>query len=258
MKETAPIISVAIIAMNEENRIGRAIESVKDLADEIVVIDACSEDRTREIAREMGAKVYEEEWKGFAAQRNSALEKCTGEWILFLDCDEVVTPELCESIKHAVNHGNADAYLFRRKTWYLGRFLEHAWQPDWKLRLVRRSAQPRWEGVDMPERLVFQGKARKISGLLYHYPFQDLAEHMDRTVKYARIAATAAHREGKRFNIFRLLFSPPVAFFKEFVLKRGFLDGLRGLLVAFSAAFYSFLTHAHLWDIQRKRRNTAL
>ena len=123
-------LSVSLISLNEEDNIGRTLESIKDIASEIVVVDSHSTDKTREMAKGYSARVFEEDWKGYVDQKNSALDKCTREYILSLDCDEIVSSDLKESIIRAVRDREADGYYINRKTCYLGRFLEHTWQPE--------------------------------------------------------------------------------------------------------------------------------
>ncbi len=243
--------SVAIISFNEEKDIKKTLESIRDIAAEIIVVDSHSTDRTREIAEALGAKVFEEDWKGYVGQKNSALQKCTQEWILSLDCDEVVTPELKSSIIDAISNPVADGYLINRKTVYLGRPLNYAWQPEWKLRLVRKSSMPQWEGYDVHETLKIKGKTEKLQGYLLHYSYKDLHDHFTKLVKYARLSAQSYQKIGRRFSFLKLVFNPLGAFIKQFIIKRGFLDGFRGLIVAFSSFFYVFLKYLFLWEMGR-------
>lgn len=244
-------ISVAIVSFNEEKDIKKTLESIRDIAAEIIVVDSHSTDRTREIAKDFGAEVFEEDWKGYVGQKNSALQKCTQEWILSLDCDEVVTPELKSSIIDAISNPVADGYLINRKTVYLGRPLNYAWQPDWKLRLVKRGAMPRWGGYDPHDSLEIDGKIEKIRGDLLHYSYKDLHDHLTKLVRYARLSAQSYQKIGRRFSFLKLIFHPLGAFMKQFIIKRGFLDGFRGLIVAFSSFCYVFLKYLFLWEMER-------
>ncbi len=250
-KETGYQLSVAIVSFNEEEDIGKTLESIRDIASEIVVVDSHSTDRTREIASSYGARVFEEDWKGYVGQKNSALEKCTQDWILSLDCDEVLTPELKKSIIDAISDPRADGYLINRKTVYLGRPLNYAWQPDWELRLVKKSAKPRWRGYYVHESLQINGKTKKLKGDLLHYSYKDLQDHLTKLVRYSRLAACSYKDIGKRFSFPKLIFHPLAAFMKQFIIKRAFLDGFRGLIVAMSSFFYVFLKYLFLWEIER-------
>jgi len=245
-------LSVALISLNEEDNIGRTLEAVKDIASEIIVVDSGSTDKTVEIAKNYGAKVFIERWKGYRDQKNSAMKKCSQEWILFLDCDEVVSPELKESIIKNVKNPTADGYLINRKTVYLGKVLKHAWQPDWNLRLVRRNSNPRWEGGEIHEFLVIDGKVKKIDGDLFHYSYKDIKDHFSKVVNYSYLSAVDLNKKGKKFRFHKILLNPVASFVREYFFKKGFLDGIRGFIIAVSATVYSFLKYIYLWEIQRK------
>lgn len=244
-------LSVAIVSFNEERNIKKTIEGIKDIASQIIVVDSHSTDRTREIAKDFGAEVFEEDWKGYVDQKNSALQKCTQEWILSLDCDEVVTPELKSSIIDAISNPVADGYLINRKTVYLGRPLNYAWQPDWKLRLVKKSAMPRWGGYDPHDSLKIDGKLKKLQGDLLHYSYKDLHDHLTKLVRYAMLGAQSYQKIGRRFSFLKLIFHPIGAFMKQLIIKRAFLDGFRGLIVAMSSFIYVFLKYLFLWEIEK-------
>jgi glycosyltransferase involved in cell wall biosynthesis len=249
-------LSVALISYNEEENIGRTLESVKDIASEIVVVDSGSTDKTVEIAKKYGAKVFVEEWKGYRDQKNSALKKCSMEWVLFLDCDEVVTSELKQSILKALKNSNADGYMVNRKTVYLGKPLNHAWQPDWKLRLVKKSSDPKWEGGNVHEYLTVDGKVEKLEGYLLHYTYRDIKDHFSKVVQYSYLAAVDMNERGKKFRLRKIIFNPAASFIREYFLKKGFLDGIRGFIVAVSATFYSFLKYIYLWEIQSRNEKS--
>ncbi|MDQ7038386.1 MAG: glycosyltransferase family 2 protein [Aquificota bacterium] len=249
-----PPLSVAIITYNEEDIIARTLESVKDIASEIVIVDACSTDRTREIARAYGAKVYVEEWKGFASQKNSALSKCGEEWILCIDADEVVSEELKESLLKELRNPEADGYLINRRTFYLGDFLKHTWQPEWRLRLVRRSSEPRWTGMEPHDRLEVRGRVKKLKGDLLHYSYRSLEDQVRKLVRYALIMSEEMHKSGRRFRVRDMVLRPVWAFLKVYLLKRGFMDGSRGFVAAVFSAFYTFLKYAFLLERELKER----
>jgi glycosyltransferase involved in cell wall biosynthesis len=251
MGEGDILLSVALITKNEEDRLPKTLEAVKDLADEIVVVDSGSTDRTVEVARSFGAKVFTEEWKGYARQRQSALKKCRGKWILFLDADEVLSEELKWEIKRVLKNPTAEGYLIKRKTVYLGKVLNHIWDNDWVLRLVKRDANPRWVGR-VHEKLLLEGRVEKIpKGVIYHYTYRNLWEHFEKALLYARLSAEEYHRRGKRATLFKLVGAPLWAFFKIYLLKRGFLEGIRGLLIAGSYALNAFVKYALLWEKQK-------
>jgi len=252
MSTTAELpLSISIISFNESANIGRTLDSIKAIASEIVVVDSHSSDNTLEIAEASGAKVYVEDWKGHIRQKNSALEKCTQPWILSLDCDEVVGLELREAIIKAVKQGTQSGYRINRRTFYLGKMLRYAWQPDWNLRLVHRDAGPRWVGYDPHDRLQIDGRCGRLKGDLIHYSYADLRDHMQRLIAYAEITANSYHRNGKQFQWHHLLVNPQVAFIKKYLLKRAFLDGSQGFFVSMSSFIYVFLKYLFLWEIEK-------
>ncbi|GBD99490.1 SPBc2 prophage-derived glycosyltransferase SunS [bacterium BMS3Abin07] len=245
-------LSVAIISFNEEEDIANTLESIKDIAGEIVVVDSHSGDSTREIATSYGATVYEEDWKGHIEQKNSALQKCTQEWILSVDCDEVVTDKLKDEIIRAVKETAADGYFVNRRTVYLGRLLKHAWQPEWRLRLVRRGSSPVWSGYNPHDVLRIQGTTARLQGALLHYSFRDIKDHFSKVVAYSKIVAGSYHKEGKKFRVYNLVVNPFYAFIKEYLLKGAIFDGLRGLIVGVSVTCYTFLKYLYLWELEQQ------
>lgn len=243
---------MALITKNEEDRLKRTLRAVKDLADEIIVVDSGSTDRTAEVARSFGAKVFTEEWKGYALQRQSALQKCRGKWVLFLDADEVLSEELKEEIKKVVKNPTADGYLLKRKTVYLGKVLNHIWNNDWVLRLFRRDAHPRWVG-EVHEKLLLDGRVEKVAkGVIYHYTYRSLWEHFQKSLLYARLSAEDYYRRGKKASVLKVIGAPLWAFFKIYFLKRGFLEGGRGLIIAGSYALNAFVKYSLLWEKTKK------
>lgn len=252
MKRKLPL-SVALISYNEEDNIGKTLSAVKDIASEIIIVDSGSTDRTIEIARSFGAKVFIEEWKGYREQKNSALKKCSQEWILFLDCDEIVSQKLKKEIIKAIEESKYDGYLINRKTVYIGKPLNYAWQPDWNLRLVKKSANPRWKGGNIHEYLKIDGKISKLHGYLYHYSYRNIKEHFSKVTNYSYIAAVDMFKKGKKFKLYKIFLNPFVSFIREYFLKKGFLDGIRGLIIAVSATYYSFLKYIYLWELEQKK-----
>jgi len=252
LSEKLPL-SVAIITYNEEEDLPKTLESVKDIASEIIIVDSHSTDKTVEIAKAYGAKVYKEEWKGFGKQKNSALEKCTQPWILSIDADEVVSPELKESIIKELKNPKFDCYEINRKTFYLGKFLEHVWFPEWRLRLFKKGKA--FFSGDIHETIKCKGKVGRLEGLLYHYSFKNLEEHFSKTIKYAKISAEAEFKKGKKFKLYKLFLNPAWAFFKIYFLKGGILDGVRGLAVAKNCSYSRFIKYMFLWELHEKNKN---
>lgn len=251
MKESLSL-SVALITLNEEKRICKTLSSVSDIADEIIVIDSGSVDKTSDIASSFGAKVYHESWKGFVEQKNSLTSKCSCEWILYLDADEEVSDELKKSIIKAVREPYADGYNIKRRTYYLGKLLKYSWQPDIRLRLVRRDKNPLWVGEIVHEELKVDGSVSNLDGYIIHYSYMDIEDHFKKTIKYAELSAESYFRRGRKSSIFKILFNPVMSFIKLYILKGGILDGVQGLIAGVSAYVYSFLKYSMLWDKNRR------
>jgi glycosyltransferase involved in cell wall biosynthesis len=248
-------LSVSIISFNEEENIEQTLRAIADIASEIIIVDSFSEDRTVEIAKNFDAKVFLEEWKGHISQKNSALEKCTQKWILSLDCDEVVTPELKASIVEAIQKDKKIGYYLDRRTYYLGKLLKRSWRPDWKLRLVHRDCNPRWEGLDPHDELVVNCSTTKLKGTLLHYPYKSLKQHFEKTIYYANLSAQSYHRLGRKFHLYHLLVNPIFSFVKLYFVNLGFADGIRGLLAGISAFVSTFLKYAFLWEIELQEKS---
>ena len=231
MRKPLPI-SVAVITLNEEANLARCLQAVADFASEIVVIDSGSTDGTASVARRFNAIFEVVPWPGFVQQKNNALERCSQPWVLGLDADEVLSPELIASLRQLFANGDPgeSGYWVNRRTWYLGDWIWHAWYPEWILRLVRRTGAA-WRGLDPHATLQLDGPTRRLEGDLLHYSFRDLADHLQRTIRYAQTMAASYAREGRRFHWYQLVFSPWLAFFKHLILKQGWRDGWRGWLI---------------------------
>lgn len=251
MNQELPL-SISIISFNEEDNIGRTLESIRDISKEIVIVDCHSTDKTVEICKKYGASVYIEDWKGHIAQKNSALAKCKQEWILMLDCDEVVSKELKNEIINAINKNEYSGYQINRRTFYLGRLLKYSWQPDWNLRLTRKSANPRWVGYDPHDKLIIDSKYSKLKGDLVHYSYSGIHQHFQKTINYAKISAESYIKNGKKFRLINLFVNPVIAFIRLYFLHRGFLDGFRGFIASFSSFIYTFLKYLFLWELEKK------
>jgi glycosyltransferase involved in cell wall biosynthesis len=237
-----PRITGTIIAHNEESRIAEAIASLS-CCDEVVVVDSGSTDRTRDIARALRASVFEREWSGYSKQKNFAAAQATNDWILSVDADERVSIELADEIRRWKENRDAPqhtAWSMPRRVFYLGRWINHSgWYPDRKIRLYdRRYCQ--WEGDFVHEWIRADGEIGRFRGDLLHFPYRDWIDHERRVDRYTELAAQAARSNGRRGNLFKLIFGPPFTFIKSFVLRAGFLDGWRGLAIAYMGARYVF------------------
>jgi len=247
-------VSVAIITVNEEANIRRTLESVR-WADEIVIIDSGSTDRTCDIAREFGAKVFIEKWKGFAGQKNSAIEKCTSDFVLSLDADEEVTPELAAEIRSELNEKPSVGYFINRRNMFLGRWIRHGgYYPDPKLRLFARGAarcatRPVHEDIEMIQSDKAVGRLR---GDLIHHSYPTLSEYIEHMNRYSSLGADVAVEKGHRgFSIINIVLRPKATFLYNYFLRLGFLDGREGLLLHLYHAVYVSWKYAKAWERSR-------
>jgi len=241
-------ISATIVTLNEERNIARAIESLR-AADEIVVVDSGSADRTREIAARLGARVVEEPWRGYAAQKNFAASCATHDWILSIDADEAVSEELEAEIlalKLASKDGGpvCDGYAMPRMAQYLGRWIRHGgWYPDRKVRLYHRE-RGAWVGEYVHESVEVKGAVGAFEGKLWHFTCDSLSAHLRTLDRYTDLAAAELRARNVRVPLRRLAIDPAWTFVRTYWLRRGFLDGPQGLAIAWMAALYTFLKYA--------------
>jgi glycosyltransferase involved in cell wall biosynthesis len=245
-------LSVVLITRNEAGRLGGALESVAGLADEVLVCDSLSTDGTAEVAGRHGCRVIRRAFDGFARQRNHAAGEARGGWILALDADERLSPELREEIR-ALRTGEpaCAAFSMPRRSLYLGRWIRHSgWYPDRKVRLHRRD-RARWSGEHVHERLVVEGEVRRLRGDILHLGYADLEDHLRRVPRYALLAARERHERGERFRLSRLVLAPPARALRSYVLRAGVLDGFPGLMIAALTAYGAFLRQAFLWEMDR-------
>jgi glycosyltransferase involved in cell wall biosynthesis len=250
---TRSTLSVCVITCNEEANIRACLDSVA-WADERIVVDSHSADRTVEIARQMGARVVLHPFEGHLQQKNFALDQATGDWALSIDADERVTPELAEEIRAAVaGAGPEVAYSMPRKSWYLGQWILHGgWYPDRKLRLARRG-KARWSGTNPHDHLYADGPTGELRGDLVHYTYRDISDHLRKIDAYTSIAAREMAARGVRHPLLRMLLHPPMRLLRMYLLKAGFLDGQAGFVLAALSGYYVFLKYAKLWELARRK-----
>jgi glycosyltransferase involved in cell wall biosynthesis len=249
---TAPRVSVTVITLNEEAHLRRCLESVA-WADEIVVVDAESHDKTVQVAREFTDRVIVRPWPGFAAQKNFAVEQCAGEWILSLDADEEASPELREEIAAIQADPRAcDGYAVRRRNVFLGRFVRHGGlYPDWQVRLFRRG-RGRFAERAVHESVTVTGPVGRLSGHLVHRSYEGVGDFIERANRYSALAAEQMIRDGRRVRAGELILRPLGRFLSMYVLQGGLLDGRRGLLLAILYAYYVFMRSAKVWEATRR------
>ncbi|MES1943257.1 family 2 glycosyl transferase [Salinisphaera sp. PC39] len=246
-------LSVNVVTLNEAANLGRCLESVCGLAAEIVVIDSGSTDGTREIAERYGARFIHNDWPGMGAQKNVALEHCTQPWVLCLDADEALDETLQTRIVETLSGTpQYDGYAVNRLTWFLGDWVRHSWFPEWRVRLARRD-KARWEGVNPHEWLAVDGRTARLDGFLPHYPVRDLAHHLDKTLGYGRISGAELVKRRRRIPQHKLIFSPLWRLVRTLLLKGGWRDGWRGLVIAYTSMFSAILKYAYAMEATRVR-----
>jgi glycosyltransferase involved in cell wall biosynthesis len=247
-------ITATVITFNEEHNIAKALESLSSFADEILVVDSESTDKTVEIARRFTDRVFIRPWPGYSAQKNFAADQALNDWIFSLDADERVSPELAAALQ-GVSEDKAPepaAFEMSRLTYYLGRWIKHSgWHPDYKVRLYDRRRAV-WEGDYVHETLKTDGRVERLCGDILHYTVRDASEHHRRMDRYTTLAAQQLFTQGERASLGSMLFFPTGVFISSYVFKLGFLDGLPGLAIARFAAHYEFLKRLKVWELSRR------
>ncbi len=247
-----PTISVAVIAKNEADRIGRLLKSVS-FADEVIVVDSGSSDGTQALCERMGARVVYNEWPGYADQKNFAMEQTTSEWVFSLDADEEVPAALAEEIRKVVRYAAPEVHGFSmpRLSRYLGRWIKHGgWYPDEKVRLIRRQSG-RWRGDGLHEKLVVDGNVERLSTPIFHHVYRRISDQVKTINRFSDIYAAQRASAGSGF----VLAGAGHAlgkFLECYVWKLGVLDGVPGLIIAMNSAWYVFLKHAKAWETALK------
>lgn len=256
---STPLLSVAIITHNEEQNLPRTLASVQ-FADEIVVVDSGSTDRTVEIARGAGATVIERPWPGFAEQKNFAIGRCTSRWVLTLDADEELSPELQNEIRILLrSEPSVEAYYLRRRNLFLGRWMKHGgFYPDAKLRLFRRTAQLEFTPRPVHETIHYSGSTTTLKHDLLHHAYPTLSAYIQHMDHYSDLGAEiliAKGRTSRHFPAFfwNMLYVPSLAFYWNYVFRGGFLDGREGLLLHLYQAVYTSWKYAKAWEKSRQR-----
>jgi glycosyltransferase involved in cell wall biosynthesis len=241
-----------IIARDEERVIGGALDSVA-WADEVIVLDSGSADGTVAVCRDRGVRVAEQPWRGFVETKNAVAELATGDWLLSIDADEVVTPALRDEIRAIVDsRDSCDGYRVPRRNHYLGRWIRHCgWYPDYQVRLWRRG-RGRWTGGRVHESVSIEGRVGTIRSAIDHASYDSLDDHLQRMRTYATLQARDRFAAGKRAGFLSLALAAPMQFLRLYFLRLGFLDGVHGLIVSSMGAQYAFLKKAKLWELSHR------
>lgn len=244
-----PLLSAVVITKNEEKNISRCLSSLS-FCDEIVIVDSGSTDATCKMASELGAKVIQQDWLGYAGQKNFGNSQAKGDWILSLDADEEVSPALRDQIMRAVQSNDYLAYKIPRKTFHTGQWIKYGgWYPNALVRLFRKDSGS-WGGDEVHEAFECTGKTGALSEPLIHHSFSSFHEQCIKNNEYSTLGAKRLKRVGRQYSFLSLIIRPPLKFFETFVLKRGFLDGKRGYIISVMAAHSVFLKWAKLWELE--------
>lgn len=247
-------LTVIIITYNEEENIRDCLESVR-WADEVVIFDSYSNDNTVKICREYTEKIFFNEWLGFGKQKNLCIEKASFDWILNLDADERITPELKGEIQDALNRDNEyDGYYIARKNYFNKKWIRYGgWYPDFNLRLFKKE-RGRFKEREVHEKIELEGRTGYFKKPLEHHTYKDIGDFLRRLNKYSTLSARELYKNKKRAGYSDILLRPPFTFFKMYILKRGFFDGYLGLLLALMYSFYTFSKYTKLKELYENGR----
>ena len=248
-------LSVVIITRNEEINLRSCLESVRNLADEIVVVDSNSSDQTQNIAQEYGAIVQiTDDWPGFGIQKNRAVSLAKNDWILSIDADERLTPELSEEISDLLQSPpKCQAYKISRLSWYCGRFIKHSgWHPDYVLRLFNRQIA-RFSDDLVHERVIYDGEVKLLHSPLLHYCFQNFSQVLSKVDRYSSASAEQLYLRGKKASLLSAVGHGVWAFIRTYIFQAGFLDGAHGFALAVSNAEGTYYRYLKLWLLIQQR-----
>jgi len=253
-EETSPKLplSLVVITLNEERNIERCIRSVP-FAKEIIVVDSFSEDKTVKIAETLGAKVIQRKFTGYRDQKQFAMEQAKESWILSLDADEALSPDLKRELPHLLLRQDADGFRIPRCSFHLNKWIRHGgWYPDYQNRLFKRGLG-KWVGGEVHEHLEISGVVVTLEHDLQHFVFSGLSDQIDTNNEFSSLGAKDLKAKGESFSILKLVFRPMGKFLESYFWKRGFLDGAPGLIIALGAAQSLFLRYAKLWEMDLDR-----
>jgi glycosyltransferase involved in cell wall biosynthesis len=256
MVNTKIKISVIVITKNEAFNIVECLESVK-WSDDIVIVDAQSTDRTVEFAKKYSQKIFVTPWLGYAAAKQFALEKVSNEWVLWLDADERVTPELAAEIKEIIGtkENTHSAFEVARRAYFLGRWIKHCgWYPGYVIRLFKKD-RVKFSTSRVHEKIEYSGTVGRLKNDLLHYTDENLFHYFSKFNKYTSLAAADMQETGRKYSLYDLLARPPFLFFKMYILRLGFLDGRHGLILSLLSAAYVFTKYAKLWELQKNQQD---
>jgi glycosyltransferase involved in cell wall biosynthesis len=242
------MLSAVIITYNEESNIGRCLQSLVGIADEIIIVDSASTDNTCSIAEQYGATIIQHPFAGFAAQKNLAAQAATHNWVLSLDADEVLSEELKSAISQVKSNAAHDAYFLKRSTNFCGTFIRHgSWYPDKQCRLWDKTKGD-WQGTIHEKWRLFDTSRKygTLSGDLLHYSFNSISDYLNMTERYTTLSAEEALQKGKNVSLLKLIFGPKLKFFQDYIIRLGFLDGYAGYVAYLLAANMAFVKYSKI------------
>lgn len=248
-------LTVSIITLNEERNLARTLESVKSFADEIVIVDSGSTDKTEEIAKNFNAKFYFQKWLGYGSQRNKAIDLATSEWVLNIDADEEISPDLACEIKKIKENKNSkyEVYKINFMSVCFGKKIKYGgWSNSYRIRLFKKSAG-RFNKNNVHEEFICKGEVGKIKQYIYHHSYSDLADYFEKFNKYTTLGAIEYYYKNKKANLFSIVFSPVFKFLRMYVFRLGFLDGLEGFLLATTSSLYTMVKYYKLREIYKNK-----
>ncbi len=252
MDKLVPPISVYILTFNNERTIRACLESVTPHADEVVILDSGSTDETLTICKEFPVKIYHQAWAGFRRQYQKAADLTKNHWIMFVDADEMVPEALWDEISRALtkNDERICGYVINRRNYYMGRWIRHGgWVPDKEIRLYQRD-KGRWEG-DLHAKVTVAGPVKELREPYLHFPYRNISGQIQTIDNYSETAAQDMLKNGRRVGPIGAFSRAFFRFFKEYILKRGFLDGFPGFYIASASAFYVLTKYAKLWELKK-------
>lgn len=245
-------ISVTIITLNEEQNIRACLESVQ-WADEILISDSGSADKTVQICKGYGANVFNDEWQGFGSQKNLIASRAKNNWVLNVDADERITPDLKAEIELVLNNGSCEGYNIPRKNFFGDKWIKHCgWYPDYNLRLYRKD-KARFNERAVHEAVQIDGKVGCLKSPLKHYTYKNISDYLKRMDRYSTLAAEEMLKNGKTAGIADLILRPCFTFFKMLFLQKGFLEGYSGIVLSGLYSSYTFSKYAKLWEMSKRQ-----
>ncbi|MBN1832560.1 MAG: glycosyltransferase family 2 protein [Deltaproteobacteria bacterium] len=249
-------VSAVLVCCDEEDNVERCLESLA-WADEIIVVDSFSQDRTVELCRKYTNRIFQREWSGMVQQRAYAVSLARNKWVFAIDADEVVTETLRDEILKRLSEdkNKNSGYYIRRHSHYLGKWINHGgWYPDFKLRLFRKD-KVHVGGENPHDKCFVHGKTARLKGEMIHYPYKDISRQLCTIDHYSDIVSERLFKKNSAFPLFKMYIKPPVKFLETYIYKLGFLDGLPGFLISVLSSYYVFMKYAKLWEKRRTIRH---